>query len=362
MAEGKLLEYLKDESTALRDEIRDINDKAIQVAKAYGVYLLAFFSYVLLGLKWFVDYVAEHGGIEVCTQPAMQPAQAIPALSHSFVLGVKVYSLVGLTLAFIIGSVGMYLMSQWGRSKMHRVRYFRHMDAIRGFVLTHECSNGSAFDMGLMPVNDMRPKIGPNLRLFPIYLAVLLWVFLAMNVAYFVVCWHIQRFVALYGQQGNTIDSFFIYLTPATSLLLLATYCCSRNCRDFYVQLVRAEAVCSKTPYPEIVPQGGWRRVVTLTRFVLLLLAVPACLRLGAWAISPESRGATLHLCTFPLNGSISVWWGYGVFLGVLVFTIITDCIFAYPYWQLMRGPRDQAARRLRARAVAMALTQEKRG
>ena len=129
---------LQKEAEILQEEVRDINTKSIAIGKHFVLVVLAFFTYVALGISLLAASPDRTGGrshadaprredadkqVDPNSQGAGRESQEVTGVPKALALGAKIYSLAGILFTATLLVTWFYLSGQWASSKKHRIRY-----------------------------------------------------------------------------------------------------------------------------------------------------------------------------------------------------------------------------------------------
>jgi hypothetical protein len=163
---------------------------------------------------------------------------------------VWLYCILGAGLTIVLYILGFIASRQYAVSKMHRVRYWKSIHAIRkAFIIKHP----DAQKYMILPTMSSRPNISTGEYFTPYLFACLNIIFASIIFWFIYIAASINDNSIVFTERSFyvSIVVFMLYLLPV--LLLLP-----RNCAYYVKQLYRAKRISFKNPYPiyNDTPQG----------------------------------------------------------------------------------------------------------
>lgn len=330
------MEFLEKEAFATVEEIRDVNAKTIGIAKLFGWLVIAFLGYVTVGLSYFAGK-----GVSMEAGILLEPTKA-------FLLAAKIYGLVGIALASSLLGAFFYLLGQWAVSKKHRMRSWKHVAQIRGYLMRAGTLHEEFLrNWSLLPADDNRPHVSWNTKLFGFVVNGLAFLSYAGLTVYFSMAFSLELILRhhLSGFAGTSAPAvFWQFMAPATAFVLVAWGACLRFATNFLLVLILAEGTSSGVPFPSFPPKlEMWSRRWGRASFVIVAFGFVPLLVLGAQAIPGGSgdSGHTLHYLSlgYTIDYPI-VYWVFGALSAISLFCHLMRVI---PIVRLI--PKSGAAR-----------------
>ena len=123
------------------EEIRNINDRSLLYVRTFGILALSLAAYIFFGLRLAAttdlspqQQIAASGAatLSSSTQPQIPASHAQSAPPAQLAAAASAYALIGFGLTAFLQFICCYSLIQYGRSRVHKIRYWRSISVLRG--------------------------------------------------------------------------------------------------------------------------------------------------------------------------------------------------------------------------------------